>query len=211
MKGNDNENIYRHIAERYIDKMGQELLDEQNSNSNNLKHIDTANLDRRVYKGLNKGKGSRIIKFAVSVAACILLVFAIPVFRWINENGEINKSSDMPSQENFETQVENELIPLSFSLPLNMEVKDKKEDNGMSIYYLEDTFNDDVVMQLERKGADFETEKFTEINIDGYQVYGFSEDNYNMIKFEYQEITYTMTCRYDINTLTGICKKVFSI
>ncbi len=100
-----------------------------------------------------------------------------------------------------------QLMPLPFSLPENFTVEKSEVDDGQSIYYLNNTLQDDVVLTMEY--AD-DTEKLfeglTPYDLDGTPVYLRSSGGYNFLTFQQDGILYTLSCKHDVNTLLELAR-----
>ena len=105
------------------------------------------------------------------------------------------------------------LMPLPFDLPENFTVAAAKMDNGQSIYYLADAFNDDVVLTMKPVGEgqdDMDTEDLRVFDVNGKTVYGRSNGAYSFLTFEEDGVQYTLTCKYDINTLLELSRVIIT-
>lgn len=221
MKKNKTEHIYEHIAKEYSDYTGEKLRRESQS----LPPFpdETVNrLDSRVASQIRALKIRRFTRLAGLTAACLLLVMAVPLVYLIKNTGSMN-SADSSSEsaasdsseasdttESAAAESSGELIPLSFSLPDNFSVSDSKTDDGVSVYYLTDTHADDVVLQLEYTDtASPAFDSLKPVTIAGNEAYGFASGSFKMLSFIHGDILYTLTCKYDFNTLISISKNIF--
>ncbi len=100
-----------------------------------------------------------------------------------------------------------EIIPLAFELAPNFSVDAVLQDREKTVYKLGDTREDDVVLTLEYAGAP-ETEGLSEIEINTAKAYGKYGADYSVLTFEKEGVLYTMTCKYDLNTLIGLGKDI---
>jgi len=209
MKKDKSEDIYGQIAKEYVDYTGEKLRLESQTLP---PHSEAAlnRLDTRVAGRMRTLKNRRFIRLAGGLAAaCLLLVIAIPIMYQLKNPGDIN-SSDLSSESTEAESPSVKLIPLSFTLPDNLTVTDSKVDNGASIYYLSDSFADDVVLRMEYSdNAEMVFDSLKPIKIEGNEAYGISTDSYKMLSFVHDEILYTLTCKYDINTLIAVSKHIF--
>jgi len=207
MKDNKTENIYEHIAKEYTDYTS-EMLQRESQSLPPFPDETINRLDNRVASQIRTLKIRRFTRLAGLAAACLLLVLAVPLVYMLQNTG--NKRSADSSSESAAAESSAELIPLSFSLPDNFTVSDSKIDNGVSVYYLTDTHADDVVLQLEY--TDTATPVFDSlkpVTIAGNEAYGYAAGSFKMISFIHGDILYTLTCKYDINTLISISKNIF--
>lgn len=207
MNKHNDEDIYRHIAQRYQQQAGEQLHKQRQllDQAPRSEQWHTQRMDAAV-KDKTRGESRRkIIRFTTAVAACFILVVLAPLMSRLFSN-QNSKETTMESQ----AEAAMEAAPLSFTLPDNLSVASTEQDRDMTIYYLDDTRLDPVVMQMEStETAALNTTGLVEIEIEGRRVYAASTDSYNLLTFEYQEMIYTLTCVHDINTLTGICNNIF--
>lgn len=207
-----NEDIYKKLAETYMDSLGSELMAEHEDIKNTP--IPVERTDYLVQKGIKqpaKSNISRIFnaKWAAGIAAALVILIAIPfVYQTITnypQTSDINQEEEAAS----EGIPSAELLPLSFNLPSNLSVTDSKLDNGVSIYYLADKFLDDIVLQMQPAGnADLDTSSLQQIEINGKHAYAGSFSDYNILEFEEDGISYSLTCKHDINTLISLSKNI---
>lgn len=206
MNKHKDEDIYRQIAQSYQQQSGEQLhrqrqLLEQAPPS---EQWPTQRMDAVVRDKTRGNRRRKVIRLTAAVAACFLLVVLAPLM--------VRLFSTQQNDAAKENQAEGimEIAPLSFTLPDNLSVAATEQDQGMTIYYLDDTQKDPVVMQLEStETAELQTEGLVEIELEGQRVYAAATDSYNLLTFEYDETVYTLTCAHDINTLTGICMSLF--
>ena len=204
--------IFEKMAKTYADNLGQNLKEELRNTHINL---DTTVLDEKVSKEVARVKRkSKIIsirkyaKIIIPAVASLLLIFIF------TRGGDTSLDSDKLAMEQSDSTqssepIQGEFIPLSYPLPPNLSVVNQELDNGMTIYQLEDTYNDDVVMQLAYVEAiDYDVEGMQKIIVNGESVYATIEDSYQKITFEKDGIVYILTCKYDINTLLPISENI---
>ncbi|MGL6201587.1 MAG: hypothetical protein ACRC3H_21940 [Lachnospiraceae bacterium] len=207
MKENKTENIYERIAKEYMDYNG-EMLQRESQSLPPFPDETVNRLDNRVASQIRALKIRRFTRLAGLAAACLLLVLAVPLVYLLQNTGNMRSADSSSESAAAESSVE--LIPLSFSLPDNFTVSDSKTDNGVSVYYLADTHADDVVLQLEY--TDTATPVFDSlkpVTIAGNEAYGYAAGSFKMVSFIHGDILYTLTCKYDINTLISISENIF--
>lgn len=105
------------------------------------------------------------------------------------------------------------LMPLPFDLPENFTVATAKMDNGQSIYYLSDAFYDDVVLTMEPVSDaqdSMDTDGLRVFDVNGKTVYGSTTGAYSFLTFEEDGVQYTLTCKYDINTLLELSSAIIA-
>lgn len=208
MNKNKDDEIFGYIAKEYQNELGKQLHKE-NQLIDTMK-IDTAGLDKKVRRGTKKRRN--IIQFSAAIAAGLLLLLGLPLM-YSSQTANM-ETADQPNKIE-ETAASSDdssaAIELSFTLPDNFTLTRTEQDKEMSVYYLADSNKDPVVMQLTPADSNVEipAENLKQIDIDGHTVYAISQDSYNLITFQHQELQYTLTCVYDINTIAGICKNIF--
>ena len=206
----NSDKAFEKMAQIYAEHLGQTLKTE---NSQITLPLDTISLDQKVHTGIDRNKkrtkivdAQKYMKIFVPIAACFALV--VLVARW-DRHDSFSEQLAMESSEEAPSSEVAELIPLSYPLPSNFTVVDQKLDNGMTVYQLSDTYNDDVVMQLAYvESIDYEVDGLQEILVNGEPVYAEVENDYQKITFEKNGIVYILTCKYDINTLLPICENI---
>lgn len=231
MKENRNDDIFRQIAGQYTEKFGEALLEENEQLTRVCADAEMAgedaaaeemirNLDHKVYSGVTKRRRG-MVQMIVAAAACLVFVMVIPFAgRFIQKDfydtgnhmeESTAKSEELPDAMGDAAEaLPPAAMPIAFQLPENLTVKQVKEDNGMTIYQLSDCYQDDVVLQMEEDRGELPDQSLTAIELDGSIVYGTSQDRYQKICFSSSGVTYTLTCRYDINTLTSLCKNILN-
>lgn len=207
MKKHKSEDIYRHIAKEYTEYAGQKLSQEKESLPPEQKDSITR-LDDLVTRRIKFLKKQKMIHLTGFAAACLLLILLFPVFRYIQRDD--GKSGNTASDSAAHEPPKEEVIPLSFSLPDNFEVAQTEIDQGVSIYYLNNTYDDPVVMQMEYMDtAEPVFNHLQPVHIKGRPAYGLAAADYKILTFVHDNILYTLTCEYDINTLVSISENIF--
>lgn len=208
MKKIAEDDIYKYIALSYMTSLEEELNGEEAAG------CDTTGLDRktfdRIHNKVNKPKTIRLwAAAAVAAAAMLITIVALPVALRMLDASKINSgtSNESVAEENYE------LIPISFEIPENLRVADWKVDNGVSVYYLENEYEDDIVLQM--KPLDNPSDEIDSdigglqlIEINGQDAYAGSFEGYNVLSFHDGELSYKLTCRYDVNTLVSLGKNI---
>ena len=182
------EPLFRELAARYAETEGQ-LLRQELDAANSLSYYTPA-LDRKIHRLARGRNAGRILLGLASAAACLLAVLTVPSL--LRNSG----AGGAPA-----------IIPLSFSLPENLSVADTELDNGQSVYYLSDRYEDNVVMTLEK--TDFEPgEGLTAIRINGSAAYTRATADYQLLTFRKDGVLYTLTCRYELGTLLKLGEQI---
>lgn len=204
---NDKDNFFRDVARRYAEADGNRLKQELAEMNRYPVYSDPlldARLRRRVdeYKQIqSRRRQSRMKTWPLIAAAAALFVIIsgiLPVIFSLNNYNEPPMTSEG----------EYEIIPLTFALPPNLSVESVEQDKGQSVYYLSDQFGDDVVMTLETGSPVIDRQGLVLIHIKEHPVYVYESGDYNLMILRYNGITYTVSCRHDINTLADICFRI---
>lgn len=224
------EQLLQLLASRYADAYGKELLREQEALALSGAPQTSAQLEQRVKKAIRAKKRQGILRYSsMAAAACILLavlaggIFSLP-FAGPAEPAPQGPapaehvpaepapptaapSSPTPSPQQGPTYA---VIPMGFTPGEQFEVAAFEQDISRSIYYLEHAYDDDVVLTLEYReyaGAP-DYAGLQAIPVGGETVYGAYRAAYSVITFEKEEVVYTMTCKYDINTLIELSEAI---
>ena len=94
-----------------------------------------------------------------------------------------------------------ELIPLAVTLPDGFTQVGFDQDHGQSIYFIEDRYNDDVIIRLERTGLPEDLSNMVEIDLGGLTAFGKQTGAFSLLMFSRGDVLYTLTSQHDINTL----------
>ncbi len=192
------ETLFRELAGRYAEEEGRLLRQELDAMGD--RQPFTPALDRKIHRLIRGRNAGRVLLGLASAAACLLMLLTVPPL--LKNDRSPGAASGAPSQEE-----PGELIPLAFSLPENLSVARTKQDNGQSIYYLSDLYEDNVVMTLEK--ADFEPgERLTELWVNGSAAYARATPDYQLLTFRKDGVVYTLTCRYELDTLLSLGKQI---
>ena len=219
MRGNDE--LFREIAEKYTEQYGQTLRDESIELNRQTDAVpSTANLERRVRRKIAAEKRKPYRRIITTIAACLAIALLLP---FALRNGLTPPDSDASTEspqtssgitepsdssqtqpdttEPTETPPEDfAVIPLSASLPPEFTNSGFVQDNGKSVYYIDDVYKDNVVVTLE-KAALPDTSGLTVITLGDTVAYGTQTDSYSLLTFQNGGVIYELTCQYDINTL----------
>ena len=200
MRGNDE--LFREIAGKYIEQYGQALHNEQLALDRQPgAFIPTANLERRVRRQIAAGKRRPYLRAATALAACLAIALLLP---FVLRTGQF--SPDSPSTPSTSPSVSASpqpdfaVIPLSAPLPPGFTQSGFEQDNGKSVYYIEDSYMDNVVITLEKTTMP-DTTGLTAIKLGDTVAYGTQSDGYSLLTFQSGGVVYELTCRHDINTL----------
>ena len=205
--------IFRNIAMSYVETDG-EILKQELSQLTQEKSADISQ-ELRMRARINEVKKKRLTikaaSMAATAAAVLFLVISIaPNFFTNNADYEMDYSAEetyqtTKAQIGESSQSNYKVVPLSFTLPQNLTVAGMEQDKGQSIYYLQDIMGDDVVLILEETDRPAETESMRLIYINGLPVYVRETNDYNLATLKKDGILYTMSCKYELDTLTDIC------
>lgn len=199
MKPNDTERFYKELAGRYMEREGERYRQELAQQPAVL----TPRLDRRVLGRLHRKKAVRWISGAAAAAAALLLVVGLLPRLLRGFDSPPPAGSTSPSAPAADT-----LLPLSFALPDNLRVASSEWDNGQSIYRLREAAQDDVVLVMEPSGTFAAPDGFSPLSIDGSTAYARCTRDYNLLTFSAGGITYTLSCRYELETLVALSREI---
>jgi hypothetical protein len=201
MAMNSKEEFLRRAASEYVERQG-EAFKEEVARFNQETHYPTANLERRIFKAVRQRK-RRFVMPLVAAAACLALLFfgGRTLFQNIRYIPDIPKLTDQTSDDR-------QLISLSFQVPTGFTQTGAEQDQGQSIYYFDDQLGDNVVLTLEKPEVPIDESFYTQLDINGASAYAASRDYYQIMMFEKDDVLYTLTCRYDVNTLLRFSEKI---
>jgi hypothetical protein len=201
MAMNSKEEFFRLAAIEYVERQGDALKQEA-AWVNHEAHYPTENLERRVFKAVRQRK-RRFVAPLVATAACLALMlfggrtFFQNILNFSNIREPITQTPD-----------DRQLISLSFQVPSGFTQTGAEQDQGKSIYYFDDLQGDNVVLTLEKPEVPIDESSFTELDINDASVYAASREGYQMMTFEKDNLSYTLTCRYDVNTLLRFSEEI---
>ena len=220
-----NDYSYKKIADEYLRRYGAGLRHEMEEIEKRQPTYITPSLDRRVSRGIAALKRPRYMRYAGLIAACLAIALLTPfILRlypgriWTPGPDEYSpaptsspatSSTTSPATSPVESPTTPpkaptyEILPLSFKIPAQFQMASVEQDGEKTIYCLDDSMLDDVIITLERSGDISRYDTLTELPIGGYSAFGSSGNGYNLMAFidEDSDILYVLTCKYDINTL----------
>ena len=214
----DNDEIFRKISDIYVDRYGKELQEEQQQLERFREiTVPEIRLERRLREKLTAKKRRPYLRIIVPLAACfVLALLALPRFLYPGSS----LSPALPSSSPISSGQPGaptpgaptpgtpppayKIIPLTASLPDGFTKTGFEQDYEKSIYYIKDAFLDDVVITLEKAPAKLDTAGLVAIDLGGQTAYGKQTDSYGLLTFKRDDVLYTLTCRYDINTLVAL-------
>ena len=197
---NNHEALFKELAQRYVEEDGR-LLNEERAAQKDIVTLTLA-LDKRVQKGTSAKKQTRNRWIVSLVAAAAVMVLLMP---GLLRNFRTKDNHSGVQNETMETQ---QLIPISFTLPQNLSVADSNLDRGQSVYALDNTDGDHVVMALEKNAGLPDITELRSVTINGQEAYALQRADYQFLVFEKDNVTYTLTCRYQIDTLVSLGKNI---
>lgn len=199
LKPNDAERFYKQLAERYMEREGEQYRQELMQQPAVL----TPRLDRRVLGRLRRKNAVRWISGAAAAAAALLLVVGLLPRLLRGFDGPPPADSASPSASAADT-----LLPLNFTLPDNLRVASSELDNGQSIYRLREVAQDHVVLVMEPADTFAAPDGFSPLSINGSIAYARRTRDYNLLTFSAGGITYTLSCRYELETLVALSREI---
>lgn len=217
----DKDKLYENIANLYVEEEGKRILDELNELSAQGESYASELFDARVKERIAAKKRARITRVtALLSAACIVLVIAPTLIRALSKKGiaETPDHSSAPGENAASEEAAPppdigmgyEVLRLSANLGSNFSIESYEQDISKTIYYIGDAYSDDVVLTLEKTGhaKAIETVELSKIIINGHETYGYYGPDYSIVTFETDGIVYSMTCKYDINTLISLSEAI---
>lgn len=206
-----NDELWKQIAKEYIQDYGKKLICEDSQLKASPQHTVTPSLDRKVFTHIKRAKRSRNARTITLTAACIVFMLVTPLLlRILRDDTGFEKPPASAAEISDSEGVvpDSEPIPISFIMPERFSVEDCKLDNGKTVYHLADKDLDDIIMTMEYNGEVTRDDSLKNFTINGYPAYGKLESGYRLLAFEKDDITYTMTCRYDFDTLLALSQHV---
>lgn len=197
------ENWLKDIARQYIEMDGGLLKEEIVQLKE--KPLRTEGMDFLLKKKLRKVRTKGYTPWIGGAAACLA---ALLVSTTIINHTKLGPSVTESILRDYESGAGNSMISLSLNLPDQFRLSSTKQDYGETIYYLEEDGGDDVVLVV-KEAADDITGELKNIVIDGNEVQGLSFDDYQILSFKKDNIQYTLTCRYEFQTLVELSKSLF--
>ena len=185
----NNEELFRELARRYVQAEGESLEREL---AEHPEPVFTPVMDQRVRKAVRPQRAGKMIAGLGVLAAALILVFLTPS---ILRRAEKNSPDGITS-----------VLDVSV-LPTRLSVTDIMADHGQSIYLLADTQNDDVVLTLEQNRPII-VNGLTAVAVNGQTAYVKSNADIKLLTFEKNGMTYTLTCRYELDTLLELGKNI---
>ena len=196
-----NDKLFREIAEKYTQQYGQSLRDELRELEQQPDALpSTDRLEMRVRSQIAATRRKPYLRSIAAVAACFALVILLPLAFRSEAPLPDSMSSSPPAHSDAAPSQNFSPIPLSAPLPVGFSEAGFEQDNGKSVYYIENIYMDNVVLTLE-KAVLPDTSGLTAITLGDTVAYGTQTDSYSLLTFQSGEIVYEFTCRYDINTL----------
>ena len=159
-------------------------------------------LEDRAQAPRRKHRKGPLIAVLAAAAALLLVVGLLPRLLRGFDNPPPADSASSPAS------AADTLLPLNFTLPDNLRVASSEWDNGQSIYTLRDTARDDVVLVMEPGSTFAAPDGFSPLSIDGSTAYARRTRDYNLLTFSAGGITYTLSCRYELDTLIALSRQI---
>jgi len=225
------EDQYKRIADEYLREYGAGLRSELDDMERQPIIRDTRSLDRRVRSGIAALKRPQYMRYTGLIAACVViaLITTLVLRSFPGRVGAPAAGPDMyspapsaapsPSSSAAPSAAPStppamapsgsppaeayEILPLSFNIPGQFSVASVEQDVNKTIYRLNDNRLDDVVITMELSGDISRYDELTEIQMGRGYAFASSGNGYNLLALrdDGSDILYTLTCKYDINTL----------
>lgn len=210
---NDKEQIWRELARQYQQQYEQELQQERQQLEAQT-WLPTTELDGKVWGYVAERKRRRRMWSGLAAAAVVLVLLTPALLRSIRleltppvSSGGMSSSAASSAASSM-APAEAQPLPLTFALPGQFSVAGVELDQGKTVYTLDNSQLDPVVMTLEQNADTAFLETLTPLTLEGRQVYGLSEDRYQLLAFEQEGILYTLTCQHDLNTLAELGRSI---
>lgn len=204
MKNKDNEQWLKDLTSQYVKLDGEHLKKELLGAD--YPAYNTVRLDKKVARRLKK---SRIKYYSIGIAAmaaaCLCILLLNQQFSSDQAGQDLLITEDAPAHS---IEEEYEVLKLTARLPDEFSVSHIEQDQAQTIYYIQNEKNDDVVLTMEKNQLDQNYKELTEITFEGDSAYGASYEDYSILAFEKDGISYVLTCKYDINTLVSLIEKI---
>ncbi len=100
------------------------------------------------------------------------------------------------------------VIPLNATLPPNFTISATGQDEGRTIYYIDNTEKDNVVLTMQYANELPDTSALKEVPINGQVAYGGYNPDYATLVFIKDGVLYELTSQYDINTLISLGESI---
>jgi len=199
---NNSDKLFKRMASTYADLYGQaQKRDHELLNAQNTRYI-TPRMDGTIGEIIKKKKKRTTSIWISTIAAAACFVIAVTALSglWAKQ-GSLETEDTAPGDQDSVVMREG-FISMSFDTGPQYHISDTDYDNGKSIYYVDNTALDNIVMILEKSDEDFkEYQKLTRMSVAGVIAYGIYRADYSLLAFERGGIYYTLTCGYDIRTL----------
>lgn len=233
MSENNFEEIFKTIADAYVDQYAEELKAEYIEIKDQCLTYITPKLDGRI-KNILRSKGSSHNRVFQVIAASIVLLLLIPgiiglmKLRQLNKGDTYSSSNDSvytspsagadqgygldelnePIYEETYTGDNNEMVLLQLSLPDKYVIQYSQLDNNQTIHYITSQNLDNIVTTIEYDIGNDWYKDFSVVDINGLKGYYRNSDDYKMIVFVKDEHIYTVTCRFDMETIYDFVKYI---
>lgn len=216
------DNVFRGIASGYVEIYGGEI----NRENENAEQLDTTRVERNVKTRLRAANRNRFLRYG-ALAACVLIAILVPLtMRSISDTAS-DTASDIASAPPdsavlsepasagapaFEPPAQvtprYELIPLSFELPEGFAVLSAQQDMEKTVYLLNNTALDDVVLTLEKAEEAYDFSRLTSISLNGVPAYATANCDYKTLAFVKDEVLHIFTCKYELSTLINLANEI---
>ncbi|MDR2939344.1 MAG: hypothetical protein LBV08_03375 [Clostridiales bacterium] len=185
------DDFFERMAKKYVDEEGRRLKEEMESLG--MEGGPPKITPLKVKRQLNQLNYKKYLTFAAPVAAAVLILF-------LAKGGPQNQTSNS-------AEAQHEIINLSFTPPENFSISKIMQDKGETIYYIEDKFEDDVTLTVQKKQSPLsgpEIFGLKEILINDKKAYIIQKNDYSILKFVSSGNLYTLTCKYQPETLISL-------
>lgn len=194
---NNNDKVFKNIADRYVEQMGSDL-----SSLPAASVSDKTGSYNETKARIRKRRIKKLAAISLPAAAVICLIFAVTLLNGINPPPVLDNtppatqtqpSPDQPAP----------VIQLSGT---RFSIADREYDNGKIIYSISDNTLDDNAVIIFEKSSLPDLSDYQAAEAGGNRVYYKAEDDYYILLYEFKNYIVTMSCRYELDTLNELNK-----
>lgn len=196
------DDMWKELASKYADEDGARLKAEAEKLDLEGCRLPDQEMDRRLMERIRRQPKSNVIKLLWSLAACVVIfLLSSPIL-----NRSMTNQSKAPEAVYEEESGGAEAV--SFSLPSGYEISTTTVDQGETIYYIEHSKQDDVVLVVRPGTLELDDDSLEPVAIGTVTAYGKQTADYSILKFEKDGFLYTLTCYYEYQTLTEVAESI---
>lgn len=235
----EQDRLWKQLAQKYAEKDGENLLAELEKLEQVNAYKFTPRLDEKVAgmrKRVDRARRNRFGGIVGVAAACLVAAVLVPAVIKMQSNkgmettamDEVAVWEESAPQEATEAPAMEEgaaggteadaadgemypLIPLAAELPENFSVSAVEQDVAKTIYYLDNTQRDNVVLTMKYSEELPDDAEFEEMEINGQPVYYKYKPEYSVMTFNQDGILYELSCEHDLDTLIELGEAIIEV